>query len=246
VCCFVAKQWVVRLLIAGFLIAVSSVGSAQNVNVQNFKAAPGPYDILNLRASRPSGTLGFYNALTLYYANDEVHWTDGNIYVRPITDRLGAELTSVLGLPRGFDIGLGLPVNLWQRNLDYPHLGDEDNRAGLGDLTLFGKYSIIDNRSSGFGLAAAVDLSFPTGRKDVWMRAAGVTFTPRVAADYRFSTGLLVTLNAGFAIRPSALIRGNDKVQNALVLGAGTEVPLGIFGLSVLGELNATLAMPVP
>lgn len=230
-----------------FAMTMSAVAAAQNVDVQHYRAAPGPGDLMNVTASRPIGFLEVHSSLTLFYANDEAYWTDDDdVDVRPITDRFSTQLTVALGLPKGFDIGVLVPVNLWQRRVDYPRPGDDDNAAGLGDVMLLAKASIVDNREGGFGLAAGFDLGFPTGRKDAWMRDKGVSFAPRITADYRHPKGMLLALNLGYNVRPDVAVNEMDRRRDALLLGAGAEVPFGVYGLSILGEVNISLAMPPP
>lgn len=89
--------------------------------------------------------------------------------------------------------------------------------AGLGDLAVQGKATLIDNDLGGFGLALLPRLSLPTGDPATFVAERGVTGSLALLADYSF-------LLAG--VQASAGFRAREPFDLAPGVRVGNEIPL--------------------
>jgi outer membrane protein OmpA-like peptidoglycan-associated protein len=118
-------------------------------------------------------------------------------------------------------------------------LDPEVSSAALGDLRLSGKVGLLQRAegADGFGVAAALEMSLPTGDGDSFV-SDPFTLTPTVIADYKLGD---MTLAANLGAR----IRGLDTNVYDFVT-VGSELVWRIAGayailpgeLSVLGEIQ--------
>lgn len=220
------------------------VARAQNASVRHYQPPTSPDAILGVHASRGAGHLALWAGLAVDYANEELIARTGDVVTaRPIAHRAVTELGLAFGLWGRLDLGISLPVvaGQWARG-DLPE-GVSPSNHGLGDLRLLLKgVALRGERRRGFGLAAVLELSVPTGRRDALMRDGSVTVAPRLVADFRFPCGAVVALNLGYRVRKTTWI-GDLPVDDEVLLSAGGALPLGAFGLSVLASVDAALGL---
>ena len=226
------------LLLSVLVVALgwSEPSSAQRPDANQLVPAGSPHGLLSVHTSRPLDHLHLYAGLVAQYVNDAVvgHTDEGTI--RPLKHRAVADLAVALGLWRWLDIGFGLPVHLYQRGQDYPNAGDDGGGSGVGDLRAFVKVPALRNEAfGGFGLSVMVEASFPTATDLFAAGDAGVSVSPGLALDYRHDGGFVLALNAAYSIRESQRIE-DLVLDDAIRLGLGLEVPLGVARLSLLGE----------
>jgi len=225
-------------------ILAPAAAHAQDIDVKLFDPVPSPHAILGVHTSRPMTHMTLWAGLTTSYANDLLvgHRGDDRI-MRPVAHRVVGELALSVGLFGWVDAGFSLPVFLRQVGEDYPLLGEDSGRTGLGDLRLVVKGQVLKNRRfSGFGLALVAELGMPTGEADAFMRSKTATFTPRLVLDYRHPKGYTVALNLGARIRSRQTVE-DLAVGSEIRLGLGAEAPLGLRGLWVVGEIVAALGL---
>ncbi len=225
-------------------ILAPAAAHAQDIDVKLFDPVPSPHAILGVHTSRPMTHMTLWAGLTTSYANDLLVRRQGyDRIMRPVAHRVVGELALSVGLFGWVDAGFSLPVFLRQVGEDYPLLGEDSGRTGLGDLRLVVKGQVLKNRRfSGFGLALVAELGMPTGEADAFMRNKTVTFTPRLVLDYRHPKGYTVALNLGARIRSRQTVE-DLAVGSEIRLGLGAEAPLGMRGLWVVGELVAALGL---
>ena len=138
----------------------------------------------------------------------------GDIARRVVGGRMGVDLIASATIAEPFAIGIGLPVYALQSS-DYDY-----SSAGLGDLRLVPKLRLINDVTSGIGLALLAELRVPTHTGD-FSGPAGLAFLPRVAVDHRFRSGLRLGANIG------ALIQQTTDFLN---VRAGSELVYAVAG----------------
>ena len=188
--------------------------------------------------------LGWRVGLGLDLADDLLvgQRSDGALY-RPLAWRSAAWIAVALGLWDRVELGVALPVSLWQRARDEALPSGEEDSRGLGDLAVDLKARLLGSPSRpGLGLAAAIRLTAPTA---MGARFAGdelPTVTPWLIGSWRFEQGATLALDLGYRLRSAVEVDGtvfDDEVR----LGLGAELPLGAHGLSALTEVDADLGV---
>jgi len=176
--------------------------------------------------------LQFSSALAFSYAHNPVVWRypDGS-YDPIITDQGMLELCLAFGLVKLVDFGVVLPVALVNRGPTNNGLGLDPSGAtlngrGFGDLRLIPRIAFVQERSFGFGLAVAAELSAPTGAATRFLGEPGWTFRPRVIGTLpvrRFAgVPLRFSSSLGYVVRKSNDVAGLT-VGDELELRAGAE-----------------------
>ncbi len=172
---------------------------------------------------------GFY----LTYAHKPLQiWdvTHDETYRSYVEHQLSLDLNLAMGLWDFLEVGLGLPVALYQHGDQQDLFGSSDTvGSALGDLRLIVKGRLLTLGPVSVGLA--VPVSFPTGSEDNLTGQGGVTVTP--TAVLGLSTRWVdAALNAGYRFRPeqsitvAALDQDKINVDDEVVLSLGLKVPV--------------------
>jgi len=179
--------------------------------------------------------------LLLNVANDELitRWRVDEIARGPLRNRTTLLASAGLGLWDRVDLAVWMPLH-WIASG-----GGNPAAVNAGDLRLGVSWRIVGPSYAtqrGVGLALAVDGTFPTGGTEPFMSDGGPTLYPRLVLDYRDGDGAALAMNVGVRLRKA--VRVDDlEVHHEVRLGLGAELPIGIYGLGLLAELDATLGL---
>ena len=210
-------------------------------DVQNFRPTPGPRDLVIVPQSQPlahlSGALGAYFSFALdplVLLN-----SDGNRSLDVVKNRFQLDLMGAMGLGGWFELGVVLPVILYQSSGNLEPLGTEGEVRStvIGDLSLIGKLPFVRRQSyaSGFGVALMTRVNAPTGVQEAFASDGTWTVNPTLVTDYRFGMGALISLQAGMNIRPTSEFF-DVKLGPTFTGAGGAEMPLvRRWGLTMLG-----------
>jgi len=128
----------------------------------------------------------------------------GSAVTRPVANELGLDLVASLGLGPHAQVGLAVPVSLYEQGSSgQPTWVVSSGRVpttSLGDISLHGKASLLANDKGGFGLALLGAFTLPTGAATSFLSDAGPTVTVRALADVSI---LVASLQAslGYTLR---------------------------------------------
>ena len=186
------------------------------------------------------------NPLLVYRLGD-------NARLGPLVEsRLGAELVASVGLYDRFEVGVDLPVTLYQgRPGNIPEalvpgtLLTSLSTTGSGDLRLLGKWQLLHQRDHGVNLALMPALTLPSGGARAYFGDAGPVFAPEVLLSWRRDR-IRAGANLGVALRRRSqllnAIIGSELTGHA---GAGYRFQAedGTGGPPL--ELDASLSMSV-
>lgn len=223
---------------------VRAQSSSRKITALAFEPSVSPNGILSVETSTTLPNLRWAVGAYFSYANDplvvKVH--NETVY-RLVGHQLQMDLTAAVGIWWFFELGMHLPVALYQRGSPpteviaggVPAL----SASALGDLRIVPKVRFWLNRKHGFGLALLGQLTVPTGRGLANVGEASATFEPRIVMDYRFRQGTVLALNLGYRLRKSVEML-NLRVDDELFWGLGAEVPVW-RRLAVLGEINGAV-----
>jgi uncharacterized repeat protein (TIGR02543 family) len=134
-----------------------------------------------------------------------------------------ANVQAALGLGSFFQLGLNIPVTLYQQVGD----GVKDVLPGfslspqvLGDISIIPKFKLY-GKKKGFRIALLGILTVPTGNVKNLTGNGGVTFALKAAPEYVFNDRWRLALNAGYVFR---------SAENFYNVQVGNEVTFGLAG----------------
>jgi outer membrane protein OmpA-like peptidoglycan-associated protein len=218
-----------RLITALALCLLGSQASAQDgsVPVQQFAPAPGgDNNYVNVQGSGIMPHLKPSAGIYLNYAHDPLilRRVVTNEQVSLLEHHMQMDLVAALGIADFFEIGLAIPLTLYQAqgdNSDTLRPAAVDAFT-MGDIRLVPKFKLY-GEEEGFGLAIAVPTTLPTGSPANLQGNASVTLEPRLILQYIFSENFRLGLNAGFIWRPEAQELFNISIGNEVTAGLGLE-----------------------
>lgn len=243
------------LLAAAFLVASlpppSLARDNPQLNTNFFRPSVHPGDILAIQTATQPGHLKVGGGAFLTWNHKpQALWPkdDPSNVLWVVRTQVIADLYFSLGLSDYIDVGLDIPVFLYSAG-DSPggasSLTQVDGTS-LGDLRLAGKLSFFGKkRKSGFGVAIAGDLTFPTARPRDFNGDRLVTATMTLVLDYA-KRGWNVALNAGYRLRPNVNIQttnGSLEVGDELLIGAGLVIPFLCGKVEAIGTMEYRAAV---
>lgn len=157
------------------------------------------------------------------------------------------ELSLGMGLFDWVDIGIVVPLVLSQ-DLN-------GNTATLPERVGTGDFDVQDPRiglrvrllrpewAAGFGIALAANIYIPTGNQKEFTGDSDVRVEPRLAVDWRQNDwDFSIAANVAIQLRPKRVL--NNVVNGyGFRWNVGTQIPLGVDGLHLLGNVFGTLGL---
>ena len=228
-------------------VAWAQTGAApfeQNTNMQTFRPAPGPFNVLTVHGARVegNGTLSFgawanygWRPLTIFNATcpnseNDSGCTLGDVRSRPVEHLFTLDVMATVTLARRVQIGLTLPVSYSTGqaiNLAtaYPLAGDQSTSAfALGDPRVDVKVRLTRPGLTGVGAAVAAFGTIPTGRYTGGDRHYVADDTLALGArgivDVREGR-FFAAANLGVVWRPETLTFLSTRVGTQLLWGVG-------------------------
>jgi OOP family OmpA-OmpF porin len=231
-------------------VGAQSSGAApfeQNIDMQQFRPAPGPNNFLTVAGSRVAGrgqvSLGawgsyghrpftIFNADCPNSANDD-GCTRGTVRSRPLEHLAALDLMATVTVANRLQLGLTLPLLVMGGQAVNPAtaypLNDTETRSAfaLGDPRLEAKVRITGEGLRGFSLGAAAFAGIPTGQftggAGSFIADGTVSLGARAIADFRTSR-FFAAVNLGAVWRPDELRLLSTAVGSRLLWGAGVGV----------------------
>jgi len=156
---------------------------------------------------------------------------DGSESVDLIRDHLQADLLAALGVGDSLQLGLALPVTLYQVAGEAGALEPAALSAQtLGDLRLGARWQAFGKgKTLALGLAAGVTL--PTGNASSFQGEPTITFEPKLLIELNLGRHFRTGLNLGYLLR---------EAQTFESLTIGNELT---YGLGAAYELTSSLAL---
>jgi large repetitive protein len=168
-----------------------------------------------------------------------------------VTRRFDAHLVSTLGIGRHLEVGLELPFVLYQGGNDSAFARQVLEFGGfesgqLGDVTLHGKYTVLDEQGLRPGVAAGLNLRLPTGDENNLAGEASTVIEPFAAVTKRHGPHA-AAVNLGLRYRPKPEALGDFEIGHQLLYGVGISYATGKPGFeqtsALVGELGGQLPL---
>lgn len=240
----------------GTLPAMAQTGSVPydtNIDFQQFRPAPGPYNFFTVQGSRVEGRtalsvgawvnygnrpLTIFNAVCPSPTND-AGCTVGDVRSRPIEHLATLNLLVGVTLANRILLTLDLPFTYEsgqavERESGRPLLDPSSNvltqsAGGLGDPRIEAKVRLAGSGLTGAGLAVSGFVTVPIGRSagtgDHFVADRSATFGGRLIGEYRRGR-FSVALNLGAVGRPDTLTLLSTEVGSRLTWGAAIGVDI--------------------
>ncbi len=244
------------VFIVSFTARIGNVEAQQNgegLSVDTFKPSSSTNSIFELTLVEPKKHLEWSASGLAFYSHRLVRRerlveltgeTDEIAY--PVNTRLNLDLMFALGLWDLFEIGLAVPVIIFQTGEG----GEPDGsiqRAGLGDPRLDLKARLVDAGAfqGGLGLTATAPLGHYLSSGMDLLGYVGPTVEPKILADLTMGP-VLIAFNGGFLLRPFGTLA--DYEQNyAVTWNAAAAFDLKDFmepgGLRLAVETNGEVGI---
>lgn len=191
-------------LLALASVSLTSVASAQqlpSIDARTWRPSGDPRAGLVLEPTTTQGpgvlNLGAYANYTLFPVTLRTP-DSSNVQSRPVAHFVGMDLIAGIGLGSRAAVGVTMPIALFQTgddNLPSKVAATPVSTTAMGDLSLFGKVSILDNPNGGFGIAAIGNVSIPTGDTASFLSEGAATVSLRALVDWS-----LVVAGAQFSV----------------------------------------------
>jgi OmpA-OmpF porin, OOP family len=233
-----------------------------NIDFQQFRPAPGPFNFFTVQGSRVEGRTALsvgawanygYRPLTIFNANcpsvsNDAGCTIGDVRSRPIEHiatlnllvgvTLVNRLLLTVDLPLTYETGQAVERTSGRPVLDASSTVQYQSAGGLGDPRVEAKLRLAGSGLTGAGLAVSGFVTIPLGQSagagDHFIADGGATFGGRVIGEYRRGR-FSVALNLGAIGRPSARTLLSTQVGSRLTWGAAVGVDISPR-LGVLAE----------
>ncbi|WP_407659994.1 Ig-like domain-containing protein [Hyalangium gracile] len=222
--------------------------TSEKIDVQQYKPAPGAYDVLGLHSPRVARNFEWNLGVSVNYAKDPLTFLDprqdNKAVYKLVESQLTVDLMGAIALFDRFELGLALPITS-QTSQSSPEVApafeEGVGKTGLGDLRVIPKASLYS--SGGLSVGAALPIHLPTGGSTGFL-GGGFSVRPRVLGEWSSSGGVRVLANVGLNLRSKQQLR-NLVVSNELAYGIGAEVPFSVAGseLSAGGTLMGAMGL---
>jgi outer membrane protein OmpA-like peptidoglycan-associated protein len=232
-------------------LLTSGLASAEDTrfDVQSFRPLGAPQDLVTVGQSRPLQAQSISGGLFLNFALDPLVLVAAGTHSKAVSvvgNRLQLDAMASVGIRDWLEVGLDMPLVLAQGSDNLEAIGTEGfvQSFAPGDLRLTAKMALPGllrpAEGSGIGASLTFGLGLPTGVQDAFTSDGAVTWNPGLVVDYRFDSGILLSLNTAVWLRPERQFAG-VLWGNAATFGLGGEVPiLRAQGITAVGMLTGS------
>lgn len=207
-----SRAFLLAALLLTLLSSVAPHALAQGLTLDQYRAAETPRDGFVVTRPRTLGHLDVSASLHVEYALEPLRAPASATGDTLIDHQLVGHVGAAMGLLDRFVVALRAPVVLLMDGVPGaagPSVGRDPGAsgAGLGDLALTFRAQLVGEEGDLFALALQTEATIPLAEaisetQDL-AGESGVSFTPELAAELRFSP-VHITANVGARFRPDA------------------------------------------
>jgi hypothetical protein len=220
---FFGRRRLLPGIVAMVVMAVSMPAMAQDaVDVQAFDVSPFQQDLFvtgkGFAREQWQWNLGFY--VDYQKAPLVIKSLESGDVVRTIVgNQVTGNLLGAVALTNWFDLGLALPVVMYQDGEGFPG-GDSPGVSGIGDLRILPRFQLFTTGDKYFSIGLTPAFTAPTGQLvDPYMGNQSFTFTPWLNMNLDFSRFGLA-LDLGYLLTKDGNI-GDLDLKDELQVRAG-------------------------
>ena len=239
------------------LVAVAALGtvglgagdaSAQavgNVNIQGFFPAGGAYRIWSVEHSTVAPAWRPWVSVLFHGENDSLKVKAGAHEETLVSSQQYAEFNLGIGIADYLQFELALPLAIAMESDPNTTAIVPVSGGGLADMVARLRGRFINNLLGGFGLAATLGVTIPTGDGDRFRGDPGVGILFNLVADWR-NEYVVVALNLGTRIRTEEAKFLTATFGNELTYGLGVEVTPAIDRITLSTEFFGRTPLDSP
>lgn len=214
------------------VLCAPSAGLAEGFDLQQFSPMPNLSQNFYSTASADVAAHLEWSAMAMFnYAHNPLVLSDedGKRLKALVSDQATLHLMGSLGLFDLVEVGVDLPLLVWQEGAAVPggNIQPGDANFGVGDLRVVPKVRLFSTREhpldNGVALALLADVYAPTG-DSAQLQGGDFRIGPRLALDFLVS-GTRLGANLGYQYRDEQKIE-NLSVRDTLSWNLGAEIPL--------------------
>ncbi len=200
VICFVALIW------AGFAQA-QTVGDG--LDTERFKPSTDSQGVILTEGGQGEKAGDLNLGLYFHYSRRPlvINDADGNLLRSLVTDRLAANFYLSMGMTDWLTVAVDVPAFFYQSGETLDVTGESLGlaSAGLGDIRISPKFTVLRQERFGVSLALSVPVTLPSGDEGAYQGSDSVTAMPTLALSRTFfANRLLVAANLGFWLKEQA------------------------------------------
>jgi hypothetical protein len=216
-------------------------GSVRAFDGHLFQPRPGETEFVSVRSSATLGHLGGQAGVFLDYANSPVRLDTGPGKRDLSEHQTAGTLVGALGLGDSFQVGLRVPY-LFDQSGEEKDWESSASSNDLGDIELTGRYRLMGTGREGYGLAAEVSATFPTGSSDQWFGNNAFAFGGHLVLDRTWAKAR-AALNVGYVFTDDEDLSPDQDVDDRLTFGLGGSyrvLPSLTLGVEVYGNTTSS------
>ena len=222
--------------------------TVSGLDIQHFRPAMGPWDGVVVPSAQVAGHLSLSGGLLLNYARRPLIFeslSDGQLLRSIVDNRVQGDAFMAFGLIDRLELGLSVPVSLYQDGSGGSPIGEGDVGAfGIGDVRLRAKMLLREFTEPGLSLGLLLDISLPSGDETDFFGEGTTGWGPSLLLTHaRSSHRAMVQL--GYRFREAQEIYNLD-LDDELFYRAGVELPLVQQKVELLAELYGSLLAKDP
>jgi len=175
-------------LIAVFALPVVLTAAEPAINVKSYNQSPLYGNILSTHDASTATLWDLYFGTLLDYSHNPLVLEEvdknGTNTRELVASRLDMDLYGSIGFGKWFDLGLTLPIVLYQGGEGY--YNTELKNFGVGDLTIYPRVHLWGMDENLLDVSVILETAFPTGQSvDKFMGSSSVAFSPTLAVSTR-------------------------------------------------------------
>jgi outer membrane protein OmpA-like peptidoglycan-associated protein len=242
--------------VAAVLLVSANAVAAEHPDARNtgveanvFRLDPSGQGILSAAVADPLPDLAFRLSATGHYLSRPlvVRPYDRSRDERALLDeRLQVDISAAIGFMGIFEAGVVVPTVAHQ-DAQYPGFGlGNVASAGVGNVDIYGKATLLSSRSYPIGLGLLVPVTLPTASADAYLGSTGVAVHPMLVASGEVGPVLLAAnLGARFQ-QETTLFEATEGHKMTAQIGAMWRAQTWSAGIEFLGATSLEAPMDNP
>jgi OOP family OmpA-OmpF porin len=230
----------IAVLLIGLMAGSAAWGQSgeQGLDIERFKPSLDSQGLILTEAGQGEKAGDLNMIFLLHYSHRPlvINDSDGNYLRSLVDDRLAGSFVLSMGMFDWLTVGVEVPATFWQEGESIDATGVDQGLAGagLGDIRVSPKFTLLRQADHGISIAFLVPISLPSGDEGAFMGSESVTAMPTLALSLSFLDELvLVALNLGSWLQGEASYADLDT-SHELFYRAGLKLNLGDW--SLMGE----------
>lgn len=157
--------------------------------------------------------------------------------IRVIDNLYSSNISAAVGLPRHFDVGLQIPVAVFEQGTNFNTQNSFETSA-LMDIPVQVKWNPVEENTGHPGISILGQITLPTGSREKFTGYGTVTSEGKVIVDKKIGP-LSLSANVGYQVLPRTHVAGMTMDDRLTFGGAATfAIPAGDRSWELMAAIN--------